>query len=275
VRLRLQSRRKDTAKLARLVVKGLDWSGRGRAKSVMKLPLYLRFSLLSLLLLVTLAAVGVSHWLTSRRVARLEGQVAEQKRTIKTLNDQLGILTVEDPDDVHVIMHLDPHAESWHEELPLEFGWEIHIPPQTKWRLRWATGDIPITGLPGESVGEWLVDTGLDSQFNVRIDLSNSPARGWLLKVVPATNEFPHFIPNDETQWLNEKIPVAWDDSGGNLDEWTAETESFPTDDAIVLLRCRPAYDGAHDIINGWRPVPNNAPLADGLMIWLEPVSEN
>jgi hypothetical protein len=245
---------------------------------VVKTLFYPRFSLLSLLLLVTLAAVSVSHWLTSRRAARLEGEVAEQKRTIRTLNDKLGILTVDAPDDVHVIMHLNHNSESWNGEIPLQYGWEIYIPPQTQWRLRWAVSNIPGKGLPSKTAGEWLVNTGLDSRFNVRFDLSNSPARGWLLKVMPAADQFPYFIPDDLSGWLNEEMSLAWDDAGGDLYDpigWTTETESFPKMDNIVLLRCRPAYAGAQNIINSRRPVPNNAHLAEGLMLWLEPVAKN
>jgi hypothetical protein len=219
--------------------------------------------------------------------------VAGQRQEIKELNDQLGILTIDDPGRIHVIAHYADRSEAWHGDLPLRFGWEIYLPPKA-YLLRWRIGSIPITGLPVESSSEQLLDPGLDSRYVVQVDFSNSRTRGWMMKLTHATNESTYFIPDSESVWLNVPTPLAWEGAGGKLVGAlgaTTETESFSADERIVLLRCRPEFSGAKEVINvparfsaqgsggGFgspgTTAPNNAPLADGIMVWLEPVSDS
>lgn len=222
-----------------------------------------RFSVLSLLLIVTLAAVTTSHVLLSRRNAALAARIREQQKTIRAQNDKLGQLTVDDPEQVHI---LDTSAREMPGRLPETFEWEMYAPPKTRWRVFWATKKIPASGISMERLGGDLLQSPIDrtrfdvsirrpvaNGLNSRLDL-RFESQVWKVELDPV-----------EATWLDENTAISWEGAGGTH-YWDHATQSFKSDQPVVLLRVRrQSFVGA---IGGVEDNPNPC---EGLMIWLEP----
>src|SRR5262245_60545829 len=81
--------RKATARLkslAIIAIPRLSLQDRGLDSSLMFRRFSLRFSLLSLLLLMTLAAVAVSHWITNRALLLARAELELQRERIRELS---------------------------------------------------------------------------------------------------------------------------------------------------------------------------------------------
>jgi hypothetical protein len=256
----------------------------GEELNKMPSPIHVRFSMLTLLLLVTLSCVSVSHWLTSQRLTRMQLEMAEQRRIVRNLNEDLGNLTIDDPDDVHVIATDHVRTADRHGELPLRIGWKLHLPKQTSWQVCWSVGDVPMSGMPRETDGTLALDTGLDSECQIGVSLTHSGSTGWLATVSNGNEEVPYFVPATESRWLNHRLPVVWEAAGDEVSGSVgivAKTEAFAANRRVILLRCRHAPAGADGVLNDPPPfqgggfyvapgVRDNSPFADGLMVWLE-----
>jgi hypothetical protein len=248
-----------------------------------------RFSLFSLLLLITLTGVGVSHWLTSRRLAGVQAELAELQRTVKNSNDDAGTLTIENPARIHVIAIDHITAQQRHGDLALRIGWKLYVPPGSSWRLCGRIGQVPIHGLPTEPTWRLALDTGSDSECYITLVFSKDSANRWTAHLLNGRSKASYPIPTLESMWLDKRLPLGWEGAGDHKNSSTqqlAETESFPADAPVILLRCRPAWSGVQEVVNeprgspvvggGWISPspwpPDNSPVADGVMVWLEPI---
>jgi hypothetical protein len=275
------SRRKtpDPVRVAAYVRQAIRWP------LMIKRPAF-RFTLLTLLLVVTLAAVSVSHVLTSwelassreeLRAARREanvarGQLLVQANVIRHAKDELGRLTIKDKSMVHVISaspywrdgSFDP------DRPPLNLCWNLHLPKGSRWKVRWATRQIPAAGFPDSDLGgfELIADSGqwayLAAQF------LNSPqwdflisVPNWELLVSDHTDIRDHsHLDNEESRWLKKGTAVSWEGPGGDQNA-SPHTVVLSPDQAIVLQLVRLKNDeGASD---------DNTKPCDGFMIWIEP----
>ena len=216
-----------------------------------------RFSLLSLFLLVTLAAAVVSHWLANRSLRQQDQIIARQQGTIRELSDELGRLTVDDPAKVHVISltaDLERPNPPW--KTPLK--WHIHLPRSTDWQVCWAAGVTPTSGVPAAKLGSHRVTPSADG--SVELTLSYGPRLGEGMSLVFHSDDDLWFgdIPREtlapfaDNDWIDNEI--AGSQSG------QAQTESSSPSGAVRLLR---QWNLQNLKAIGSSP---------GIAVWLEPV---
>ena len=238
----------------------------------------IRFSLFTLLVVLMLAAVSVSHVRTSweRAQAKRDAQSAQrqvliQDRTIRQLNNALGRLTIGDPTQVHVINAspcwrdgtFDPNRP------PLLQCWNLHLPEGTRWKVWWATQDIPVDELPDSKSGGFELASEHE-RAHLSAQFSNPPDLGflvhgptWALIVSDASDLREHVsLDRDRCRWLGKNASVSWEGIGGDQDA-SPHTAVLPPDGPIVLQRIRrqPVEESAGQI----------AEPRDGFMIWIEP----
>lgn len=104
-----------------------------------------RFSLLTLLLLGTIAGLSFAVW-------KLGSQVRPLKEEVKRLRAEVGELHIEDPTKLHA-MQVETDNE-------LEWKWRIWIPAGMKYKVRSADGEIPDEGFPGSGGSIYIRESG-------------------------------------------------------------------------------------------------------------------
>ena len=226
-----------------------------------------RFSVLSLLLLVTLAGVTTSHVLTSKRNVALATRIREQQKLIRQQNDQLRQLTVDDPQQVHIISKSDiwPSDKLFLNGRPPEMlQWELHFPPKSRWKIFWATAKIPQTGLPSQRLGGHLLSVPTDHHSYASVDLHEAYLFIWKMRIGFEAEGWAAELTNEEAAWLQEKAAISWEAIGGDQHH-KPFTESFAPDKTIVLLRIRRMID------TGPSTVQDDLNPCEGFMVWLEP----
>jgi hypothetical protein len=240
----------------------------------MKARIPLRFSLLTVLIVVTLICVTTSHILTSIRLSRIEERNRELQRTIRERNDRDGILTVDDPQLVHVIARVPDINDAAVPTPPTGCSWQMHIPSGKKYRICWATSQIPLEGLPGLKSGDRLLRTGSENltRLEVRYPEPVNPATDRCLflfefdcsTIDPADDDWwqSRVLPEDNL-WLDE-TPCSFEVAGGDCQWGNSFTESFSPIESIVLLRIRRQSPQISRLVRYDDPQP-------GFMVWLEP----
>jgi len=231
-----------------------------------------RFSLLTLLLVLTLAAVSVSHWRTNRELAKAElilkvarEEARTKQQTIRQLNDELGRLTVDDESQVYVISQkagvIEPYPRRYHVPWQSSFAWCAYLPSETDWQVCWNGGEIPLNGGLRPKLGQHVLrqppadgrvtlmishlspwDSGLALVFRCADDIWSA--------VIPRVT-LAEFRADDEIH-----TEIAGSVRGGT------QTESFPPTDAVVLLR---QWRDNSDQQTATRP---------GIVVWLEPIAK-
>lgn len=231
-----------------------------------------RFSLLTLLLVTTLAAVAVSHWRASRELARAEllwkaarDDAQWKQRTIRALNDELGRLTVDDETHVHVIAQkansVAPFPRQYHVPWQSSFTWNAYLPAQTDWQVCWAGGELPAVGVPRVRTGQHLLR--IDPTADRRVTLSathQSPWESGLALVFRSGDDiWSGAIPRDVLAEFHAD-ELIYSEVVGAPGRGGFQTVSFPPVGPIVLLRqYRASGDAQQSTLLG-------------LAVWLEPV---
>ena len=224
-----------------------------------------RFSIFSLFLLITLAAVSVSHWLTSRKLREKESR--DQNSSLELFSK----LKCEHPDDAHVMGNTFFTTDF--EQPVTDWGWRLHLPAAKRWRVCWIVGQIPLSSLPAKPIGfrDLPPITG-DAQLGFDVTVPEDDS-------APPTIDF-HFGPYQSQpplRWSQAVVGVErkltwafdlnaevwWEQAGKQRD---GDVSSSFGEQPVVLLR------------KGFRvpPLqsldPDETP-AEGILIWLEPVS--
>ncbi|MCO6044500.1 hypothetical protein NG895_11345 [Aeoliella sp. ICT_H6.2] len=123
-----------------------------------------RFSLLTLVWLITIAALGVGLYSSGRRNARLEARNNELDAENKTYRNMLGIFELEDPAKIHAI-----RAPS-ENDAPRKY--RIYLPPGRKYLACYQANRIPKDGVgdhPNTSVlqpGTYLMKVKINRRFD-------------------------------------------------------------------------------------------------------------
>jgi len=187
----------------------------------------IRVSLLSLLLLTTCAALGVSHWLTSARLRESQARVDAQRREIRELNHKLGLLAEEDLPFVQIRRILTPmnvvavRSEPYRKRRE---DWQLHLPSGWKWWIYWADGDIPVSGLPAMAAGSRDVPSSKLMWDLVSVSFVDHGAVGRFAEFNfggDAGQNWSHFIPSGKDAWLardavtNGECAGPWDHHTG------------------------------------------------------------
>ena len=237
----------------------------------------IQFSILTLLVVMTLAAVSVSHVRTSWELAQAKRdvqlarrQMTIQNNAIRHLNDSLGRLTVTDPAKVHVINASPCWLDgTFDEDRPPHYScWRLYLPEGSRWKVWWAAQNIPADGLPEKKSGGFELnrDAGgigyLSAQFSKPLDFGFLIHAEWALDVSNASDaKEPVWLSPEEARWLSSRSPVSWTGTGGDQNA-APHTKMLPLDQPIVLQRIRRLEKESSG---------QTAKPSDGFMIWLEP----
>lgn len=201
----------------------------------------LQFSLATLLLFSALAVLLVALWTTSRR---WKDDAAE----LQKFRDQVGELTISDPDKVHAIGVPTVGALKWQ--------WRVYLPRSRRFRLYLVTGKVPKNGTsgPGKAVpsmyspirsGEFLLSASV--QKNYRGD--------WVLGA--SAPDWNGSSPFQNEDWLNR--------GGRTISQiGLGKTQSVDPGTPMVLVRLRVDQGGR---------APETP--CDGLMIFIQEMETN
>lgn len=200
-----------------------------------------RFSLASFLLASALVCVSVSHLITSRQLART-------RDALTVAHNELGILSIDDPDRVHALSLPAPNRSQWR--------WRIQLPDSQKFRLCYLVGSIPPTGLPDDrssagSSTSILTDRNgqISEPFILNAALAKDELGDWKLKFATHAVSILPKIENPP-DWLDMKPrpSITW--VAGR-----SSTEDGASKEPYVLLRYYKSKSNP----------------TDGIVVWIEP----
>ena len=198
----------------------------------------LQFSLATLLCATLLAGTVVLFVLVQPELNRLR----EENKNLKV---QVGVITVLDPDKIHVLPLKMLNDKMWR--------WRIFIPDHPRF-LIYYSASVPNTGFPrqdGSTGGFALPCTG---QFTLDLALSTDSHGDWQFALgVPGDRLGPvPILGEGNGKWLNEGFDSSW---------WTYDhPQIFEKHQPVQLLKLR-------------QPKRNQDPVP-GLMIWIEEKAE-
>jgi hypothetical protein len=196
-----------------------------------------QFSLRGLLLFVLLVAMGLSLFVTVRRLWRAENKLAEYRR-------EYAILEVEDPKKLNVVACWTPEPGRWR--------WHAHFPPG-RYSLSFATkgitdGDFP---KPDGDVTDDLKGLG-----DISAVIYKDPRSGaWTCAIqFGSVTTYPNMPASLMEPKFSSESGVRW--HGG--------TEVIAPEEPLVLLRKR--------VAKGSEMLSSQA--CDGLMLWIRRLGE-
>ena len=221
-----------------------------------------RFSLLSLLLLTTVAAVAVSHCLTSRRlsVARLE--LEAQRESIRELSHELGQLTVEDRFEAHVQRRADetkrrPGQDAYRR---FEFRWLIHLPSHKRWRVAWAAERIPVEGIPTSVAGYFDFTPPASGDWaSLELRFSAAADNAWTASIFSEYDHAWHAceITWEQGHWLEPGAQTEEVIFGPGSPHISSKFTTYSCDQPLVIFREFQTSQGE--------------PTGSGFALWAEP----
>lgn len=217
--------------------------------------LRLRFSLATLILVATIICVLVALWATSRRLEETRHQLASVQDELQKYRDELGYLTITDPNKVHAIGVRTPGRLQWR--------WRVWLPGNRRFRLHTATGGVPQDGISGFGEIVFMSSTIRSGEFLLHAYIEKDHKARWLLHVEVPSGGGSVFIPENEGPWVGGE-------AGYNIEQVRPDrTHSFQPGAPAVLLRLRVlTIVEKHDDGSTSYRAPEEP--CDGLMIWIE-----
>lgn len=197
-----------------------------------------RLSLLTLLLLLTVAAMVIAIW-------KLYAEVVPLRAENRELRDELGELSIDDPDKVHAI--LTPQSEPGR----FNYKWRLWIPEGRRYKLCWTTSKVPKQGFPTKPTSLPLPGSG-EHWLEYRIFLEEETGK-W--RDLVYTHEMSYS--GDYQDW------PTWDPRIGTGETVGETTHVFDPAERVVLARWHIGRSKASAQIE--------YPSA-GFLIWLEPL---
>lgn len=232
----------------------------------------IRFSLFSMILLITVVALSISHW-------QMSEQLSQMKYRSEQLGKSLGIPPISDPSKVTAIgvpLMVD-HAWEWHLVIPQGKEFDLYI----------AFTQIPDDGLPRNRI---LVDSLTDGEVRINLSIDTSvefaPTISVQSKYVRPSKEAEmmlyHGLSRNEASWIEHfggefrDVSSAKSFSGKAFLRWYRTRNeglirdpefvvtSFDPDKAIVLRRTRVFPIDEEDD-------KTEPKTCAGMMVWLVP----
>lgn len=205
-----------------------------------------RFSLLNLVLMTTIVALGITVFLQYRELAPLRVEVRQ-------LREETGQLVVDDPTKLQAI-GIDTYND-W------AWKWRIWIPAGKAYRVRSATADIPKRGQFPSNVGFSTLGAepeGRELVLSARIE--RKPSGELRLAIArEGTTSYSSVLDKNSDWLLKGSI-------GSSFEEVADTTRTAKPGEPLVLIRKQVYYASPSGQIPP-RPEPDTT---DGLMVWLE-----
>jgi len=174
-----------------------------------------QFSLRTLILAITLAALLVGLWTTSREVRQARIELAKYRRDV-------GYLEISDPNKACARAVRTAGSMNWE--------WRIYLPEERSFRLRVLSKDIPEKGIPEGGRG---TSTSLPSgEYLLKAVFQKNLLSGWAFSVsVPGKGE-SFGVGKEDTGWIG-RLATTWSSGVGE------ETVSVDPGAPLELLRLR------------------------------------
>lgn len=194
-----------------------------------------RFSLLTLLLLMTIAAMGIVIW-------PLWGEVEPLRTEVRRLRNEVGALSVEDETKFHAIAVPTSDEFTW--------KWRVWIPPGRHYRVFYQGDAIPKAGYPA-SLGSISLGTSGEQwvEYRIRQDLRAGQWMGAL-----ATRDSG--VGSCQQDW------VEWSRKASEGEGVGRTTTVFEPNERVLLQRFRVSQTNSSSQVED---------PAAGFMIWVEP----
>lgn len=210
------------------------------------------------MLLVTIVAMAVAIWQQHLKYAPLVEE-------LRTLRDELGHLTIDDPAKPHAIEVETNEENHWR--------WRVYIPDGSNYGVSCYSNYIPQFGIPEKKgSGGWSTLPPGEHRFDLWVEPDQSNRD--LLKV-----RFNRFGAGGVKMNISKR-KLDWiynEETQGSTYSWSTvgkQTKSFRLDEPIVLFRLRPYVPkvsgrDANGRPTGWTHETITEPC-DGLMIWID-----
>ncbi|NOZ39608.1 MAG: hypothetical protein GXP24_05210 [Planctomycetes bacterium] len=223
-----------------------------------------RFSLLTLLLLMTIVAMATALW-------KLNSELVPLRQEIANYRQQLGYLTI-DESDIDKI-----HAMKVDSQGPDEWRYRIYLPPGHNYKLGIREGRFPdrsqfptqsdylaeVAANSSGSYGDWKPGEFLLS-FRIDPDVKDTTQKTWAFKVTRVgegrKNTFTSTVP-----WMADKR--LWSSHSGMVGN---KQKSFEADEPLVLHEVRRAILQVG--IGSSYSVKSSQGAADGFLLYIEPM---
>lgn len=211
------------------------------------------FSILTLLILTSLIATGVSHLKTSR-------ELSQTRQELSTARTELAYIDAGGSSEIYAVA-LPTYG-------PMQWRWRIQLPKDGKYRIRSSfSSDVPESGFPAASA----------SHNHVFLDSRAEPLAGgepFILSLAIHKDESGQWVTNiqnpDSGHIRPIENPPTWLDSGSFL-YWSTKvygktgTVSARATDPLPLLRYRKGKMVPGGVTVDMQPT-------DGMLFWIERV---
>lgn len=217
-----------------------------------------RFSLWSLLVTLTLLALGVTCVVLSMRLRRSDAHLADVVAKSRKLEAQLGIVAAGDASQIQVLFV--PQTESMH------WKWRLRLPLNSRLRLCYRVGAIGEEELDARDGAITLKRTPEDDDITeIEMHLYRDKSETWKQIVKVKNSTASSQVSPAMQAWLT--------DDGRSMSEVAGldNTKEFAGQQPIVLLRWRdaPPREPGNPIVD--YPIEALAgPTQHGIRLWLE-----
>lgn len=206
-------------------------------------------SLLTMLLLVAICCLSISHFNTSR-------QLAESQRELRRIRDEVGYLTVEDETKVNIVALQTGDPNTWQ--------WRLYIPKGARYKWNVACEDIVLdspTQKPNQGVSN---EPYWESSNRVLVTarlIRNQGSDKCTLSVTSKIGNSTHQMGGTSLRFSQDKLPSS---SIQRSIRGTNGTETVDPAGPIFLIQQRdvPEQDAITGQFINSQPTP-------GFMIWL------
>jgi hypothetical protein len=202
-------------------------------------PRRARFSLATLLLVMALAALGVTVW-------QLYAELVPMRVELRRLRDEVGELSIEDKTKLNAIAVRTKEPFTW--------KWRVWIPSGRKYQLHYADRDIPRQGFPR---GHGMLFISEPGEMWIEYRISRDPNTGkWMDKLSTSNGS----VGSSQQDWVEAPRRTS---SVSGVGTTTAE---MPPGEIALITRQK---------VSTKATMTNASQIEDpssGFMIWLVPV---
>lgn len=197
-----------------------------------------RISLLTALLLMTIVGMAII-------IVRQWRELTPMRVEVQQLRDQVGILTIGDPEKVHAISIPSDTDGVW--------KWRIYVPKGQQANIIGRWGRVSTTGYPGGGTQSRVGDG--EQVITLTVKKLDPPSNDWIAQIrTPARVSTVSIDASD----VYLSGPCTAQNRGIG-----SKTEAIANDGKLALMRSRVAPSGQSKLLDKDDPLP-------GFLIWIE-----